>query len=156
MTMKALCLLLFAGAASAQTYDLDLNMGAYQFSGEVGPVVNVAGSGYDFTAGGAGYLIDLEGAPTLQAAGSYVFTLQYYLTGTQITGALLQTDGQMGYSCGTIPGYTPPPMTAEGGACVGSVVDPPAMKAPELDVGRTAGALTLLCCGVLILKGRRA
>jgi hypothetical protein len=155
--MKALlALALLSGVAGAQTYNLTLNMGAYQFSGEVGPIISVTGDGYDFTAGGNGGLIDLEGAPTVQAAGSEVFTLEYILTGTQITGALLQTDGQMGYSCGTIPGYSPPPFTNEGGACSGSVVDPPAMKAPELDVGRTAGALTLLCCGVLILKGRRA
>lgn len=154
--MKFLALMLLSSAASAQVYDLTLNMGVYQFSGEVGPVVNVTGSGYDFTAGGNGGLIDLEGAPNLQAAGSEVFTLQYNTdTSGNITFALLQTDGQMGYSCGSEPGYSPAPFSGPHFACVGSVVDPPAMKAPEL--GTSAGiALTLLLGCVAILKSKRA
>jgi hypothetical protein len=151
---KLLALALFSGIASAQTYDLNLNMGAYQFSGEVSPAVNVTGSGFDFTAGSAGYLIDLEGAASLQAAGSYVWTLQYYTSGTAITGALLDVDGQMGASCGTVPGWSPPPYSGPSYSCAGSVVDPPT-KAPEL--GTSAGiALTLLLGCVAILKGRRA
>jgi hypothetical protein len=138
--------------AHAQTYDLTLNMGAYQFSGEVGPAVNVTGSGFDFTAGGQGYLIDLEGAPSLQAAGSEVWTLQYYTTGTVITGALLNIDGQMGASCGSVPGWSPPPGVPSYN-CTGSVVDPPT-KAPEMDMLVAITSVTLLLGCVAILKGK--
>jgi hypothetical protein len=154
---KLIALALLSGTAGAQVDNLNLNMGAYQFSGEVSPTVNVTGSGFDFTAGGAGYLIDLEGAPSLQAAGSYVETLQYYLDGTTITGALLNIDNNSSgmASCGSVPGFSPAPYSHVS-ACVGSVVDPPSApaNAPEIDGKGAVGAFTLLAGLVLVLKSR--
>jgi hypothetical protein len=150
-----LALALLSGVASAQVDNLNLNMGAYQFSGEVSPTVNVTGSGFDFTAGGAGYLIDLEGATTLQSAGSYVETLQYYLDGTTITGALLNIDNNSSgiVSCGSVPGFSPAPYSHVS-ACVGSVVDPPLHQTPEIEGKGAVGAFTLLAGLVLVLKSR--
>ena len=155
--IKALWVLLLVSIgfnAHSQTDDFNLAIGQLTFSGTVWPTVDVVGTGQawgNFTTlvdnGGGNYtLYDLEGAPSIQAAGSIFWRLDYTLSGNTITAAALNFDLN----------YDPYQYCGAGTvqACVGSVVDPPAMKAPEFGLGAAAEALVLLGGLTLILKSR--
>jgi hypothetical protein len=154
--IAALLLVVGCGVAQAQVYNFDLTINSSNvFDGTIGPGSTADVGGLTLLEGGpqGGELIDLEGAPSLQAAGSEIFTLNYTVSGTKIVDAFYDIDGQFGPTCG--PEYTRPPGGGVESACSGSITPvAKTMAAPELDGSHALGALTLLAAGVLVLKGR--
>lgn len=167
--LLALAILVAPFAAQAQTVDFYLNLDGGIFAGTLSPVVDVNDrfGGGTFTEGGAGatggqliafYDVPPPGVPVWESA-EYTNELTFTLSGTTITSALWEND--VGYtnstgfaSCGTIPGYTPPPGSPQG-PCEGSVTTVATASAPEINPSVAVGALTLLVGGIVVFRGRR-
>jgi hypothetical protein len=173
MKKLAFLLCLMAGAASAQTYDLDLVMDGNAFTGQftydrhtdVFTNVSIAGDGMTLNSGE-----DLEaGIADERPAADYLWFInpQQQTLGIQLlaplgrksstfTDVYLNTTGTQAGSSWCDPG----PSTCFGMSLIEVRADPvgritAATRAPELDPSSMAAALTLLGCCVLMWGGKR-
>jgi hypothetical protein len=148
---KLIALALLSGTASAQVYDLNLSMpgtfgGTVFFVGEVSPTADISSNFTDaMTTPQIGN--PLLGGGFSTGEGSYTETFDYTANNGIITGAYASiSDSQWTVACGSYGG----------GACSGTVVDPPkATAAPEIDGGTALAALTLLGGGILVWRARQ-
>jgi hypothetical protein len=168
MRILVVLIALFPALASAQTYDLDLTLDGVKYAGDFTWTIGASGLG-DFTnvsiTGTNGVTLNvgedlqqgIEGAPP-GADGIWFLNSQDQTLGITLLDPLGGARVPFYSIYSNINGPQAHQYCDPGpDVCSGLVLkEVRHVSAPELDPAPLSGALTLLCGGVLVLRGRRS